>query len=133
MYIHLYIYIYISCYYGNPAMRIFISLKGPGHLGDMNFDLVDIDDINQVKGHIMHSSNHNANHEFHPKSIIDTKISTQAVQAVCNSYLHARKRNGCAMSSLQGCFVFEEIETSVLIEKVWTFWVDFSHMSQYAR
>ena len=120
-------------------MRIFISLKGPGHLGDMNFDLVDIDDINQVIGHIMHSSNHNVNHEFHPKSIIDTKISTQAVQAVCNSYLHARKRNGCAMSSLQGCFIFEEIrkqetETRVLlIEKVWTFWVDFSHVSQYAR
>ena len=45
-------------------MRIFISLKGPGHLGDMNFDLVDIDNINQVKGHIMHSSNHNVNHEF---------------------------------------------------------------------
>ena len=85
-------------------MRIFISLKGPGHLGDMNFDLFDIDDINQVKGHIMHSSNHNVNHEFHPKSIIDTKISTQAVQAVCNSYLHARKRNGCALHRYVGTY-----------------------------
>ena len=74
--------VYISCYYGNPAMRISISLKSPGHLGDMNFDLVDIDNISQVKGHIMHSSNHNVHNEFHLKSIIDTTIRTQAVQAV---------------------------------------------------
>ena len=60
-------------------MRISISLKGPGHLGDMNFDLVDIDNINQVKGHIMHSSNHNVDNEFHLKSI---RIRIQAVQAV---------------------------------------------------
>ena len=58
-------------------MKIFISLKGPGHLCDMNFDLVDIDNINQVKGHIMHSSKHN---EFHPKSITDTIESVHKQQ-----------------------------------------------------
>lgn len=50
---------YISCYYRDLAMGIFISPKCPGPISDMTSDLVDIDNINQVRGHIKHSSNHN--------------------------------------------------------------------------